>query len=65
MVRRYARIAERRQGCPRIDPKAKDTTSRLARLLDERGATLAEIVVGSKRRDAFGSASGALHTEAG
>jgi hypothetical protein len=36
------------------DPAAKDAKSRLLRLLDDKGAVIAEAVVGKKRFDAFG-----------
>lgn len=38
------------------DPSGKDAKSNLVRLLDDKGAVLAEAVVGKKRSDAFGSA---------
>jgi hypothetical protein len=37
------------------DPGAKDAKSHLVRLVDDKGAVLAETVVGKKRSDAFGS----------
>ena len=37
------------------DPGAKDAKSRLVRLLDDKGAAIAEVVVGKKRFDAFGA----------
>ena len=38
------------------DPSGKDAKSNLVRLLDDKGAVVAEVVVGKKRGDAFGSA---------
>lgn len=37
------------------DPAAKDAKSRLVRLMDDRGVAIAEVVLGKKRFDAFGS----------
>jgi len=37
------------------DPEGKEAKSRLLRLTDDKGATIAEAVVGKKRYDAFGS----------
>jgi hypothetical protein len=37
------------------DPKAKDAKSRLVRLLDDKGAPVAEVIVGKRRFDAFGA----------
>ena len=43
------------------DPKAKGAASRLVRLLDDKGAVLAEVVVGKSRPDAFGSGKGGTY----
>jgi hypothetical protein len=40
------------------DPAGKDAKSHLVRLLDDKGAVIAETVVGKKRSDAFGSNKG-------
>jgi hypothetical protein len=37
------------------DPAAKDSKARLVRLLDEKGQPLAEVVIGKKRLESFGS----------
>ncbi len=37
------------------DPSAKDAKSRLVRLLDDKGAAVAEVILGKKRFDAFGA----------
>lgn len=43
------------------DPKAKGAAARLVRLLDAKGAVLAEAVVGKPRPDAFGSGKGGTY----
>jgi hypothetical protein len=43
------------------DPKAKGAASRLVRLLDDKGAVVAEVVVGKSRPDAFGSGKGGTY----
>ena len=43
------------------DPQAADTKSRLVRLLDDRGQAIAEVVVGKKRSEAFGSGRGGTY----
>ncbi len=37
------------------DPKAKGASSRLVKLIDDHGKTVAEAIIGQQRRDAFGS----------
>jgi hypothetical protein len=43
------------------DPAAKDTKSRLLRVLDDKGASIAEVIVGKKRFDAFGASKGGTY----
>jgi hypothetical protein len=43
------------------DPRDKDAKSRLVQLLDDKGNAIAEVVVGKKRSDAFGSARGGTY----
>jgi hypothetical protein len=46
------------------DPAGKDAKSRLVRLLDGQGKTLAEIIVGNKRYDAFGTGQSGTYVRA-
>jgi hypothetical protein len=43
------------------DPVAKDAKSRLLRVLDDKGAPIAEAIVGKKRFDAFGASKGGTY----
>ena len=43
------------------DPRDKDAKSRLVQLLDDKGNAIAEVVVGKKRSDAFGSSRGGAY----
>jgi len=43
------------------DPHDKDAKSRLIQLLDDKGNAIAEVVVGKKRSDAFGSSRGGTY----
>jgi hypothetical protein len=43
------------------DPAAKDAKSRLVRLLDGNGGTVADVVIGKRRWDAFGSGKGGTY----
>ena len=43
------------------DPAAKDSKSKPLRVLDEKGAVLAEVVVGKRKWDAFGSGKGGTY----
>ena len=43
------------------DPRDKDAKSRLVQLLDDKGNAIAEVVVGKKRSDAFGSSRGGTY----
>ena len=43
------------------DPRDKDAKSRLVQLLDDNGNAIAEVVVGKKRSDAFGSSRGGTY----
>ena len=43
------------------DPAAKDAKSRLLRVLDDKGAPIAEAIVGKKRFDAFGASKGGTY----
>lgn len=43
------------------DPKRADAKSRLVRLLDDKGAVLAQVIVGKKRWDAFGASKGGTY----
>ncbi len=43
------------------DPAGKDAKSHLVRLLDDKGTAIAEIIVGKKRYDAFGSGKGGTY----
>jgi len=43
------------------DPRGSDAKSRLLQMLDDKGETLGEVVVGKKRSDAFGSSRGGTY----
>jgi hypothetical protein len=43
------------------NPRDKDAKSRLVQLLDDKGNAIAEVVVGKKRSDAFGSSRGGTY----
>lgn len=43
------------------DPAAKDSKSRRVRLADDKGGAVAEVIVGKKRYDAFGSGKGGTY----
>jgi hypothetical protein len=43
------------------EPAAKDAKSRLVRIVDDKGAPLAEAIVGKKRFDAFGASKGGTY----
>ena len=43
------------------DPSGKDAKSRLLRVLDDKGAPIAEAIVGKKRFDAFGASKGGTY----
>ena len=43
------------------EPRDKDAKSRLVQLLDDKGNAIAEVVVGKKRSDAFGSSRGGAY----
>ncbi len=43
------------------DPAGKDAKSRLLRIADDKGAAIAEAIVGKKRHDAFGASKGGTY----
>jgi Domain of unknown function (DUF4340) len=43
------------------DPQGKNAASRLVRLVDDKGSTVAEAIIGKKRTDAFGSGKGGTY----
>jgi len=43
------------------DPQGKNASSRLVRLIDDKGSTVAEAIIGKKRTDAFGSGKGGTY----
>jgi hypothetical protein len=43
------------------DPQGADAKSRLLRLLDDKGAAIAEVILGKRRSDAFGSTRGGTY----
>ena len=56
--KRSSRRPRTRTACGLLDledPSAKDAKSRLVRLLDDKGAAIAEVIIGKKRFDAFGA----------
>ena len=61
LVEPKTRRADRHSLLGLEDPKAKDSKSRLVRLLNDKGDPLVEVVVGNHRRDAFGSATGGTY----
>jgi Domain of unknown function (DUF4340) len=61
LVEAKTRSPERYSVLELEDPQGADAKSRLLRVLDDKGETLGEVVVGKKRSDAFGSSRGGTY----
>jgi Domain of unknown function (DUF4340) len=61
LVEAKTRVKERYSLLELEDPQGVDAKSRLARLLDDKGAVVAEVILGKRRSDAFGSTRGGTY----
>jgi hypothetical protein len=61
LVEAKTRVKERHSLLELEDPQGVDAKSRLVRLLDDKGAVVAEVILGKRRSDAFGSTRGGTY----
>jgi hypothetical protein len=61
LIEPKTRLPERHGLLDLEDPAGKDAKSRLLRVLDDKGGAIAEVVIGKRRYDAFGSSKGGTY----